>query len=366
MKKYILSPLILTLLLVGCTITNDAQTVEDSGEIPIKQAKAIGFPLSTVEAQEMAEHLVGELHYSLSQIVQYEGENPSDILMLERLNEAKSYVTESFFTNYLSPEFYLCFEENCPEVQDLPLPTYLGLRHEVEPFSTNNYRFSTVFPILTDHQIRSFRQTLNIIFENDRWKITSFSNKDEDLNLKVNELEDFLITQISGPIVDIEYVGARQINGVEEEIYQFKDSYTNRPFEVIMRTGQINDIGEEFDVNELYADDYNYVSYDDLNYALLFDDHVIFSDKIRSPSKQVQKFLARDQDLDGMWAPPYSEDKRNLLTKLHTSYNDLLTEVYDYYSPFYPELDGVSELDQFFASWNKVRSHNYSQSWQDF
>ena len=71
--------------------------------------------------------------------------------------------------------------------------------------------------------MNSIRQTLTIVFEDDNWKIDSFSNKDEDLNLQESELEGFLETH-SGPIMNIEYAGTKQINGVEEEIYQFNDT----------------------------------------------------------------------------------------------------------------------------------------------
>lgn len=366
MKK-IISLIFLMLFLVGCSITNDSQTAEDSVETSLKEVSATGFPLTTTEAQEMAEHLVSEMHYRLSQIVQYEGEDPSEELKLKRLYQAKDYVTESFFTNYLSPEFYLCFEENCPEVQDLPLPIYLGLRYEVEPLNATAYTFSTAFPKFRDDQTNSIRQTLTIVFENDSWKIDSFSNKDEDLNLQTSELEDFLVVQMSGPIIEVAYVETRQMNGIEEEIYQFKDAYTERPFEVILRTGQINYIGEELDLNEFFEDDDNYVSSNDeeFYYSLLFDDHTIFSSKIPSSSKNIQNFLARDKELDSYWAPPFSEVNRDLLNELHASYNELLTEVYDYYSPFYPTVDGVSELEQFFKSWNYMRSQYFEQAGVD-
>ena len=368
MKK-IISLTFFMLFLVGCSITNDndSHTTEDLAETSIKEVSAPGFPLTTNEAQEMAEHLVNEMHYSLSQIVQYEGEDPSDELKLKRLYAAKDYVTESFFTTYLSPEFYLCFDEHCPEVQDLPLPIYLGLRYEIEPLNATAYTFSTMFPKFSDDQINSIRQTLTIVFENDSWKIDSFSNKDEDLNLLSSELEEFLNIQMSGPIVDVAYVGTRQMNGVEEEIYQFKDAYTERPFEVIMRTGQINYIGEELDLNEFFADDNNYVdsSDEDFSYSLLFDDYTIYLNEIPSSSQKIQNFLARDAELDGYWAPPYSEDDRDLLNKLHASYNELLTDVYDYYSPFYPSVDGVSELEHFFKSWNYMRSQYFEQAGVD-
>ena len=363
MKK-ILSIIFLLLLLTGCSITNGAQTAEADKEPTVKQAKARnGFPLTTEAAQEMAAYLVNETHFTLSQIVLNAGEDPSYSLKLERLYEVKNYVTESFFSNYISPEFYLCFEENCPAEQELPLPIYLGLRYEVVPLSENNYQFSTTFPRLTDFNSSSFRQSLSIVLENGSWKIDSFSNKEEDLNLQESELENYLMTHISEPIEDIEFAGTRQINGVEEEIYQFKDSYTKRQFEVIMRTGQINEIGKKLDLNAIYADDYTDVASDD--YSLLFDDYTIFSDNISSSSKEVQNFLRRDKELDSSLTPPYSEESREQLNELHRSYNDLLSDVIDYYSQFYPSVDGANELDQFFTSWYDRRSQYFEEAGVD-
>lgn len=363
MKKILLL-LLAALLLTGCSNNTNSSTATEAGATSNSntnetKTKVDEFPLTVEEALRVAEDVIENAANTVYAIWLYEGEEPSEEQMQERLNETKKYVTTNFFDTHLADLIRSCTEEECPDF-NFPLNPYFGLREEINPISATQYSASMVFATMDHEASNSYRQTVDFHFEDGAWKINSFSNKEEDLNLQAEEIEGFLKKKAMNPI-NIEFVGTNTIQGREEQLYQFQDADTLYPFELIARTGHYYYIGEEFDYEELGVDEDMIGSDFDFYYSLLFDDQSIYKVDIETSAPKVQQFMQRLDALEDewQWAPPYYEEDRAWIQGLHETYTTLYSDVYDYYVNQFPTVEGVNQLEQHNKSFHYVREEYF-------
>ena len=353
----------MTVLVAGCTSEADTSTAGDVGTpSTVTPTETTKFPFSTEEAQSLAQEIIENIDSAYFNIFGYEGEELSEEQMLERLDETKKYVTTDFFNTHLADVVKLCMEEYCPYI-NLPQSPYFGLRQELTPISATHYQASTVFATMNPEDSNSYRQTVDFRYEDGAWKIDDFSNKDEDLNLHADEIEMFLKKQTMDP-VNIEYVGTSMIDGKEEQLYQFQDSYSLYPFELIARSGHFYYIGEDIVYEDWETENTSgdMIGSDfDFYYSLLFDDHSVYKTDIDTSTKEAQQFLQRLEALEAQWqwAPPYYEEDRTSIQSLHEAYETLYQDAYHYYVNLLPTIDGINELEQHNRSFYYVRSQYF-------
>ena len=348
------------ILLFGCSNSNsnDPNTVIDSSNK--QQIENKEFPLSTDEALTIAESLIENTTNVSYGLWEYDGENPSEEVLLERLQRAKDYVTNDFYESNVTKVLDECLEAVCNHI--LPISPYFGCRHSIVPINEKHFQSSVLFAALNGTNDSSFRQTVDIIKDGDTWKISNFELKDEDINFqKEDELIEYLKKQ--GFInIELESRSEEEVNGKMEEIFLFYDVDVERPFKIYLRTGFIQYNGDEsFSDLESYNSEFETDSENEELFDLLFEDQSIYIDQIDTSSNEVKEFLEQSQQLEQYLNKDYTEEHREFLNNLHTVYNKLLSSVYDYYSQNYPYEDGVSVLEQYFKSWNYVRNEYFDQ-----
>ena len=165
----------------------------------------------------------------------------------------------------------------------------------------------------TNDLIQSYRQTLDIVLEDGKWKLNALSNENEDMNLQQEDIKLF-VTRLDYDFDEIISKQTRSILDQEETVYTFSvlSDYT---FEIIARTGFISSSGgldySPYDAIDLEWDEQEIIREDETPYLAYFEDWSFYKDQIDSSTEIAQQILNTLDELDMNWIdPPYFEFER--------------------------------------------------------
>lgn len=355
MKKRFLLVFFMTIL-IGCTNNNDSLVANDQSFENEQQQIQVDFPLIEGEAFEIAKELIYNINYVYNNQWEFEGENPPDEVVKERLEKIKNYTTEQLYKLHYTFDLIYCGTPYC--LTPLPIELSYGIRHEVIVIDENHFQITGLFPGLSDEDPVSFRQSVDVVLDNRSWKVSDFTKQPEDMNILPEEIESYLVAYSMSPI-DIQDGGTVDVDGISEAVYTFKDGYFEEPYEVVLRTGEIRYVGDNVETYERFSNEFSEfldIAYeledDDLLYELLFT--YVGHENINSSAPEIKQFLQRSATLQAQLMPVYDEVRREELTELHQQYNILLSDVSNYYKQFYRD-EPSNELSFYFRSWENVR-----------
>ena len=279
MKKLLLLAFIL--LLAACSntddttkpVANDTTGNSQPGDITLTESEAITIAENIIEELNNATYPteVGEYNLAIEGEA-YTEETWEKIHTLQH-DMLKQFATESFIESNNLLNNAECESEEC--FTELPLILHFSWKPTVNILSDNEFQSISLIPpfSFTKEDYDSYEQIVHFVLENEEWKVNKLELVKKDINLSIEDLEEFVNNQafinitLENTTIDYEFLDKT------EKVYTFIDNDMNARYGLIARTGYIVFL-EGFDDTELSEGegDYSISTQEDyVSYHLFYD-----------------------------------------------------------------------------------------------
>ena len=357
MKKFIVFCLLL--VLVGCSTDNELpSTSTEQVDEQVDGNNAAIASLSEDEAKKISNELIDTLYENiLNTSVSYDTETDTETTLEKP--DISDYVTEHYLTNYYTDE--PCVTEHCT-YQQYPMTNYYGWGQEIHFIDENHFQTTTIFNgHFVAEDTESYAQTVDIVKEDGTWKIDDFSFKQQNMNLNIEDIEQYLRAWSFTNVRSIEET-TYHFDAKDEAVAKFMDNdfadEEQRDFYVILRTGYLF-----ADVNELHL---YFSHYLETESEYLFEDESKYLNAIDQSDPFFQQIIEQLYALDLEREQLHFIEDREKAIQLHGEYSKLLTDTFNYYVQFHETIEGINMLEQDFNSWQYLIEEHYTAQGYEF
>ena len=349
MKKIFLV-LFFALILSACTNSDNTTPSNDR----TVDSNVSTVTLSEEEALTIAEKVLDDLvnatyPYKIGEYdLALESNDYSDVewteiytLQQELLEE---YATLEFIDSNIEYNYLEC-EHACY----IHIPTSLAFAWKPTVTVTDDNHFELKGLIspdtyIIDDQLNSLEQTVYFVLQDGDWKVKKFNLTSKDMNLTVEDIEDYLKTQSFTHIDSDKVIETFEYKGREEEIVRFYDNDLQGVYVLFLRNGYVIFEGEEgLDYYDETNHDYSIGNDEELLTHDLFYDWSIFYDEIDTTNEKEKQFFETFNDYDQQRQTAYNAGNVDELQNIVDGISVSITHLYDYY---YEQWDEEERLNQ--------------------
>lgn len=363
--------LLFFIFLYGCSTTIED---EKTSNLPVIEQEN-DIPL-TIEHIDISSTLIENTLAVFDETYYIVGDFPSDEELLAQLKAANHDATNAFIENHLFYKDYSCTDGYCPSIPGMLMSMKYGWDEKVVEIDNEHFQVSMLYPSFrwrdynlssnrTNDLIQSYRQTLDIVLEDGKWKLNALSNEDEDMNLQQEDIQPF-VTRLGYDFDEIISMETTTIIDREETVYTFSELHSDYTFEILARTGFISSSGgldySPYNAIDLEWDEQEIIREDETPYLAYFEDWSFYKDQIDSSTEMSQQILNTLDELDRNWIdPPYFEFEREEILALRKGYYDLVYKTFGYLTEKYPDEQNIATLNAYFDTFDEQRAQYFHQ-----